>query len=402
MSKKIIVEALNQTPVGQQRVELVERKGVGHPDSICDAVMEEVAVALCREYLTAFGRVLHFNVDKCLLVAGRTEPRLGGGRVLEPMRLIFGDRATAECDGKRINVGAIAEAGAKDWMHRHLRFVDPEQHVVFQNELKEGSPELTGLFEREIIGANDTSVAVGHAPMTETEQIVLACERHLNSPTFKQHFPEAGEDVKVMGYRRERELALTVAAAFVDRFVPDAATYFARKREITDALTDLLSRDLQTLDRITIDLNTLDDPKRGEAGMYLTVLGTSAEGGDCGQVGRGNKVNGVISLNRPIGTEAAAGKNPVSHVGKIYTLLTHRLAAEIHVSVPGVREVYVWLGSQIGAPIDLPAIASAQLVLDPGCALSEVQPAVESIIQNGLATMDDFTTRLTRGEWPVC
>ncbi len=231
---------------------------------------------------------------------------------------------------------------------------------------------------------------------------MLLCERELNSPAFKDRFPEAGEDVKVMGYRRDRELTLTVALAFVDRFVPDAATYFERKSEITAALVERLAREQKTLDRVTVILNTLDDPSRGEAGMYLTVLGTSAEGGDCGQVGRGNKVNGIISLNRPIGTEAVAGKNPVSHVGKIYTQLSFRLAAEIHAGVPGVREAYVWLGSQIGAPLDQPAMAYAQVILEPGVALAEVQPAAASIIRSGLANLDGFIAQLIRGDWPVC
>lgn len=398
----IIIESLDRKPVDQQRVELVERKGIGHPDTICDAIMEEVSLALCREYQAAFGRVLHFNVDKALLVAGRTAPRPGGGQVIEPMRLIFGDRATAECDGRRIDVGAIAEAAARAWLRRHLRFVDPERHVVFQNELHHGSPELTDLFERATIGANDTSAAVGYAPLSETEQLVLACERCLNSPEFKLRFPETGEDVKVMGYRVDRELTLTVALAFVDRFVPDAATYFARKEEIAGALADHLRTPPRAIDRMTIAINTLDDPARGEAGMYLTVLGTSAEGGDCGQVGRGNKVNGVIALNRPIGTEAVAGKNPVSHVGKIYTLLSQRLAADICANVPGAREAYVWLGSQIGRPIDQPAIASVQLILDPGCALPDIRPAVEAVVERGLADIHDFTAQLIRGEWPVC
>ncbi len=397
----IVVEELKQTPVDQQRVELVERKGTGHPDSICDAMMEQVSVALCREYLATFGRVLHHNLDKGLLVAGRTEPRLGGGTVLEPMRLIFGDRATAEYKGKRIDLEATATASARNWLRQHLRFVDPEQHVVFQNELKAGSPELTDLFARAVIGANDTSAAVGYAPLTETERLVLAAERYLNSPGFKQHFPEAGEDVKVMGYRRDRDLILTVALAFVDRFVPDAQTYFARKQEMQVALEAYLIREQQTLDRITVTINTLDDPSRGVGGMYLTVLGTSAEGGDCGQVGRGNKVNGVIALNRPMSTEAAAGKNPVSHVGKIYTLLTHRIAAELYANVPGLREVYVWLCSQIGQPIDQPLIASVQLILQPGVALAEVEPAVKAMIEQELAMMDNFTARLTRGELPV-
>ena len=397
----ITVEELKQTPVEQQRVELVERKGTGHPDSICDAIMEQVSVALSREYLNAFDRILHHNIDKGLLVAGRTEPRLGGGKVVEPMRLVFGDRATAEYKGKRIDVGAIAEASAKDWLRQNLRFVDPDEHLVFQNELKEGSPELTDIFDREVVGANDTSAAVGYAPLTQTERIVFATERYLNSPEFKKDFPEAGEDVKVMGYRRDRQLTLTVALAFVDRFVLDGETYFARKQDIQVALEEYLAREQRTLDRISVTINTLDDPARGEDGMYLTVLGTSAESGDSGQVGRGNKVNGVIALNRPMSTEAAAGKNPVSHVGKIYTLLTHRMAAEIYASVPGLREVYVWLCSQIGKPINQPLIASAQLILQQGVTLTEVKPAVESVIEHELATIGDFTARLARGELPV-
>ena len=71
-----------------------------------------------------------------------------------------------------------------------------------------------------------------------------------------------------------------------------------------------------------VEIRTRHD--RGAGGMYLTVLGTSADGADGGQVGRGNRVNGLISLHRPMSTEAAAGKNPVSHVGKIYNLLAHR------------------------------------------------------------------------------
>jgi S-adenosylmethionine synthetase len=397
----IIIEELKQTPVAQQRVELVERKGTGHPDSICDAVMEQASLALCREYLNNFGRILHHNVDKGLLVAGRTAPHPGGGEVLEPMRLVFGDRATAEYRGKRIDVAEIVQASASEWLRKNLRFVEPEKHIVFQNELKEGSPELTDLFEREVIGANDTSAAVGYAPLTETERLVFAAERFLNSPECKKTFPEAGEDVKVMGYRRDRELELTVALAFVDRFVPDAKTYFARKQQLQEALEEYLTRELQTIDRVTVCTNTLDDATRGEAGMYLTVLGTSAEGGDCGQVGRGNKVNGVIALNRPMSMEAAAGKNPVSHVGKIYTLLTHRIAAQIYASVPGLREVYVWLCSQIGAPIDEPLVASAQLILHRGVALDEIAPTIEDIVARELAQVNVFTARLARGELPV-
>lgn len=321
--------------------------------------------------------------------------------MIEPMRLVLGDRAVTEYEGKRIEVGEIAERSIKKWLGENLRFVDAEQHLVFQNELKEGSPELMDIFDREVIGANDTSAAVGYAPLTETERLVLAAEQWLNSPDFQRQFPEAGEDVKVMGVRRDHELLLTVALAFVDRFVPDPRSYFRRKEEMRLALTEYLTPKLHALDRVAVQLNTLDDPARGEQGMYLTVLGTSAEGGDCGQVGRGNRVNGVMSLNRPISTEAAAGKNPVSHVGKIYTLLTHHIAGQVVQRVQGIVEIYVWLCSQIGQPINTPVIAAAQVILQKGVALPDVQRAVEAVIEQELAEVHEFGKRLSRGELSV-
>jgi S-adenosylmethionine synthetase len=135
--------------------------------------------------------------------------------------------------------------------------------------------------------------------------------------------------------------------------------------------------------------------------MYLTVLGTSAEGGDGGQVGRGNKVNRVIALNRPMSTEAAAGKNPISHVGKIYNLLSHHMALEVYKRVHGLREVYIWLCSQIGVPIDKPLIASAQVILEPGVTLADVQEDIAEAIEAELDGIYAFTQRLARGELPV-
>jgi S-adenosylmethionine synthetase len=402
MTRNIFVEQVPGLPMDEQPAELVERKGVGHPDSICDAIMDAVSVELCRAYLDHFGRILHHNIDKGLLVAGITSPRFGGGTVDEPMRLVFGDRAMYEYQGVRIPVGEIAEATARWWLRGHLRFVDAQAHIVFQNEIKPGSPELTDIFDREVIGANDTSAGVGYAPLSETERLVLATERYLNSTAFKASFPEAGEDIKVMGYRFGRHLTLTVALAFVDRFVPDARTYFARKADIRDELEAFVTREARSLDAVEVDINTLDDPEREAGGVYLTVLGTSAEGGDGGQVGRGNRVNGVIAFNRPSTTEAAAGKNPVSHAGKIYNLLSHQIADRIYREVEGIREVTVWLCSQIGKPIDQPMMAAAQLIPEPGVALGDVREPVAAVIDRQLADIHSFTRRLAQGELTIC
>ncbi|MBS3909511.1 MAG: methionine adenosyltransferase [Actinobacteria bacterium] len=406
MKKKrnILVERLGANPVFENEVEIVERKGVGHPDSICDAVMEEISIALSREYLSCCGRVLHHNIDKGLLIAGGVERKFGGGRVVEPMRLIIGDRATFEFNGKRVPVEKIAVSAAKKWIQGNLRFVDPDNDFEFDVELKPGSPELSDIFNREgeLLGANDTSAAVGYAPLSATEKMVLGVEHHLNSSAFKERFPVAGEDIKVMAYRAGRELHLTVAMPLIDRYIESVDEYFQRKRELLDYTTafanDKTERDFKN---VFVYLNMLDAPGRGLDGIYLSVTGTSAEDADSGQVGRGNRVNGVIALNRPMGTEAAAGKNPVSHVGKIYTILAHRVANEIYNSVEGVREVYVWLCSQIGQPIDEPRVASAQLILEHGAAIDKIEPLVKGVIDLELANIGAFTTELAEGRYKV-
>jgi len=402
--RNILVENLFGKPVFEHEVEIVERKGVGHPDSICDAIMEEISIALSREYLSRYGRVLHHNIDKGLLVAGEVERRPGGGRVVEPMRLIIGDRATFEADGVRIPVESIAVNTAKRWIRDNLRFVDPEKDFEFEVELKPGSPELTDIFMRAkgVYLANDTSAAVGYAPLTSTERMVLGLEHYLNSSGFKEQYPAAGEDVKVMGYRTGRDLQLTVAMPLIDRFIDSIESYFAQRRQILDQANEFMnSKKPDDLNSVKVYLNTLDNPDRGMDGVYLSVTGTSAEDADSGEVGRGNRVNGVIALNRPMGTEAAAGKNPVSHVGKIYTILTHRIANEIYNAIEGIKEVYIWLSSQIGTPIDEPKVASAQLILEPGISMEKVAPLVREVIDLELANISSFTSDLAEGKYRV-
>ncbi|MFC1486118.1 methionine adenosyltransferase [Thermoproteota archaeon] len=401
--RNILVNGSKRIPLDKQPVEIVERKGVGHPDSMCDAIMDQVSVELSKAYIKEFGTILHHNTDKSLLVAGDVECKFGGGVVNDPMLLIFGDRATFEANGKDIPVEEIAIKTAKKWLTENLRFVDPEEHMRYQVEIKHGSQGLTDIFKREtcMFGANDTSAAVGYAPLTRTENMVLTTERYVNSADFKKRFPAGGEDVKVMGYKNGNVLNLTVAMAFVDRFVDGEKDYMRKKADI-QADIDAWANAKGDFDKVNVFVNTLDVEGRGVDGVYLSVLGTSADGADSGQVGRGNKVNGVISLNRPIGTEAAAGKNPVSHVGKIYNALTHQIARKICSEVPEVAETCVWLLSQIGIAIDQPAIAAAQVVMNDGASLdNKVQARIIEVIDVELANIEDFCEKLTYGKISV-
>jgi S-adenosylmethionine synthetase len=400
--RNIVVEEFRQVPLEEQRLEIVERKGIGHPDTICDAILDRVSVELSREYLKRFNTILHHNADKSLLVAGEVETRFGGGVVKQPMLLIFGDRATSRVGDEEIPVKEISIEAAKDWIRKNLRFVDPDLHIRYQVELKPGSAALTDIFRRggRVLSANDTSAAVGYAPMTSTERLVLEIERFVNSAEFKREFPEVGEDVKVMGFRTNSRLSLTIGAAFVDRFIESEQDYFRRKEEVYERLRRFVSE--KTDMEVDLKLNTLDVRGRGVDGIYLTVLGTSADGADSGQVGRGNRPNGVIPLNRHVGSEAAAGKNPVSHVGKIYNILTHKIADEVYRQVNGLREVYVWLVSQIGKPIDQPALAAARVIPDRGVRVEDVRERIEDIIEGELDRIDVFCMELAEGKYSVC
>jgi S-adenosylmethionine synthetase len=401
--RNIIVEDLKQTPLEKQRIEIVERKGIGHPDYICDAVMDQISVRLSKIYLEKAGAVLHHNVDKSLLVAGEAEPRFGGGIVKQPMLFVLGDRATSEINGEEINVSEIAVNVAKEWFRKNMRFVDPEKHVKYQVELKPGSIGLVDIFKRKgkVLGANDTSAAVGYAPMTRTERIVRKTEEFLNSREFKQRFPESGEDIKVMGYRNNNHLHLTVSMAFVDRYVSSEEDYFDKKTKILEEAKKFVKASID-FDDIDVQLNTLDVRERGLGGIYLTVSGTSADSGDSGEVGRGNRVNGLISLNRPFCSEAAAGKNPVSHVGKIYNALTYKIARDVYEQVPEAEEVYIWLLSKIGTPIDYPAIAAAQVIMKGNNSLETVRREIKEVLDYELENIDKFCMELAQGKIPIC
>lgn len=401
----MVIKTSKGRDVDQQSVEIVERKGKGHPDYICDAVMEAISVALCKEYMDRTGGILHHNIDKGLLAAGSVKLEFGGGRLNRPMQLIIGDRATFRMKDIKIPVKDIAIETAQKWFSDNMRFIDPYHDIRFRVVLAQGSKELTDIFTRpgEVRQSNDTSAAVGYYPLTTTEQIVLNFERWLNSTDFKEHFPETGEDVKVMKLRHQSTLDLMVAMPLLTRDIASAEEYFDRKQTIYEAMSEFLKSNYEgAFNRITLNYNTLDQKDRGIGGLYLSLTGTSAEDADSGQVGRGNRVNGLISMNRPMGTEAAAGKNPVSHVGKIYNLLAHHLAKQIYEKTEGVKEVYVLLLSQIGMSIDKPKLANAQLLLERRQTLKNIKTHICEIFVQAFNDINHFCKGLAQGKYPIC
>ncbi len=376
--RNIVVEEMIRTPVEMQKVELVERKGIGHPDSIADGIAEAVSRALSREYIKRYGIILHHNTDQVEVVGGKAYPQFGGGEVIKPIYILLSGRAVELVDREIFPVHEVAIKAARDYLRKAVRHLDLEHHVVIDSRIGQGSVDLVGVFnkakENPIPLANDTSFGVGYAPLSETERIVYETEKLLNSDEFKKKYPAVGEDIKVMGLRKGDEIDITIAAAIVDSEVDNPDDYMVVKETIYEAARGVVESHTERPTNIYV--NTADDPKKDI--YYITVTGTSAEAGDDGSVGRGNRVNGLITPNRHMSMEAAAGKNPVSHVGKIYNLLSMLIANDIAEQVEGVEEVYVRILSQIGKPIDEPLVASVQIIPKKGYHLETIQkPAYE-------------------------
>ena len=389
--RNIHVEPAAGQAVADQGIEIVERKGVGHPDSVCDGVAESVAQALARTYLDRFGTVLHFNTDETQLVAGTAAPAFGGGEVLEPVYLLVVGRATKEYQGERVPT----EAMAREYLDETLPHLDVGSDVVVDVDLGEGSGDLQTVFgeEEAVPMANDTSYGVGHAPLTETEQVVYNTERRLVTE-YATDNPEVGQDVKVMGKREGDHIDVTVAVAMVDKHAPDMPAYRRAVDGVNEYVRDLAGE--YTGRDVTVHVNTADNYEEGS--VYLTTTGTSAEQGDDGSVGRGNRANGLITPNRPMSMEATSGKNPVNHIGKIYNLLSTEIAQAAVEEVDGIRQLQVRLLSQIGEPIDQPHVADAELVTEAGVDVGDVRGDVETAIDRELADVTSVTERVIEGD----
>jgi len=397
----IVVEKVDKTPTAKRLVEIVERKGQGHPDYIADGISEWVSRYLSMYYMEHFGVILHHNVDKTLVVGGQAAPKFGGGEVIQPIYIIVSGRATSEVKTKdgtvKIPLGTIVIQAARDWLKNHFRFLDPDVHTIIDYRIGQGSADLVGIYDLGVRGvplANDTSVGVGYAPLTPLEELVYKTERLLNSRDFKSKYPEVGEDVKVMGVRVGKEVKLTVACAMISRLVKDKSHYLSVKEDVKRAIEDLAAKVMPDYN-VEVTVNAADKPEYDI--FYLTVTGTSAEHGDDGMTGRGNRANGLITPMRSMSLEAAAGKNPVSHVGKIYNVVAQRIADRIYKEVKDVVEVYVEVVSQIGKPINEPKILNVE-ILSNGELTGELRREAEAIAKEEMDRITQVTELILRGE----
>ncbi|HCO39649.1 MAG: methionine adenosyltransferase [Aquificota bacterium] len=396
----IVITPMTFKPVYELDAEIVERKGIGHPDTICDYLAENLSRELCKWYISEYGAIMHHNVDKALLVGGVARAEFGGGEVIEPIEIYLVGRAILEKGSKRLDAHELAVESAKRWLRENIRNLDVERHVKIHTKIKPGSKDLVELFERfqkkgEVPLANDTSFGVGYAPLDSLERAVFEAESFLNSPDMKKEHPEIGEDIKVMGVRIKDRYRLTIALAFVGKYIKDIEDYFQKKEAILKKVKERVEGVVGK--EVEVFINTADSKE--ENSVYITVTGTSAEQGDDGQVGRGNRVNGLITPYRPMSLEAAAGKNPVSHIGKIYNRVANLIAQRVVKEIEEVEESYCYIVSQIGKPINEPQVLDVSVRTKKD--IKAIEEVVRRIAQEELDRMPEVWKGFVEGLYPV-
>lgn len=402
-NKNIYVEGICEMPVPMRKIELVERKGIGHPDSVADALAEEVSKALCKMYKKEFGTVLHHNTDETQIAAGQASPKFGGGHIIDPSYILLVGRATTNItDVKTKDIRCLpckptALAAARNYLKKTFPNLDVDSEVVLDARLGQGSDDLRGVYKSSKILANDTSFGVGYAPYSITDRLVLTTEEYINGK-MKDILPETGQDVKVMASRVGNDITMTVACAMVDKYIDDLEHY----KSVVEQMYDKVNQhalDIIGDEKINfkLDINTGDDYDKGV--IYLTCTGLSQEMGDDGSVGRGNRCNGLITPYRPMSMEATSGKNPITHIGKIYNVMSKLIAEDVAKKVSPEVEVRVRILSQIGKPVSEPLNCNIQLVsATEDKKIGQWKQEAESIAYEWLDTVDKVTDLIINGK----
>ena len=403
--KNIYVNGINQIPVPMRNIEIVERKGIGHPDSVADGIAEIVSESLCQMYQKEIGHVLHHNTDQTEVVAGISAPKFGGGEIIKPAYILMDGRATTYIDkgNKHISlpVESTALKGVRAYLKKTYPYLDIDSDVILDTRLGMGSDDLTGVYKASNYLSNDTSFGVGYAPFSVTDQLTLLTEEYVNG-ALKKAIPAAGQDVKVMCSRVDKKITMTIACAMVDRFINDKTEYQSIMEEMHKLVLENGNKIIDKFgngEKLKLDLNTGDDYKRGV--YYLTVTGLSQEMGDDGSVGRGNRCNGLITPFRPMSMEATSGKNPITHVGKIYNVLSNIIARDVAKKVKADAEIHVRLLSQIGHTISDPLNANIDIIAADAAdspKLNKWKDEAYSIASDWLDNIDQVSEKIISGK----
>jgi len=349
---------INQKNFKEKQYEFVERKGKGHPDTLSDALAEELSVNYSNYTLDRFGVVLHHNFDKVGLLGGASHVVFGEGYLTSPIRILLNGRASTKFGNKSIPVRDLLIKWTRNFFKSRLVNINIEKDLDFHYNLScQSSPGKTyekksikgtrrywfeprGLYdiqEMKRLISNDTSLGVGYAPYTSLEIFILNIENMFSSPNYKRQNPWIGSDIKIMGFRNKNDYFITLCIPQISNCVKNLAEYKSNLKMARNTIYSIAKK--YSINKLELNINTRDNFKTME--LYLTATGSSIESGDEGLVGRGNRINGIISPNKPMSMEGVCGKNPIYHIGKLYYVAANEIAKKIYKKFAIPNEIFL-------------------------------------------------------------
>jgi S-adenosylmethionine synthetase len=394
---RVVVCPSGRPPADSWPVEVVERKGTGHPDTLADGVAEAISRAYSQYTLDHFGEVAHHWVDKCMLIGGESAISFGSGKLTAPMTLLVVGKMSSRVGSEDIPVPDIISQAARAFFREQLPLLEESGlriELRLNSAVGAGRParwyrpassaDLTPLAE---VRSNDAVICSAYAPLSGLEEAVLRIERHLNGPAFKARRPEIGSDIKVLGTRIEQDVDIVTCVPFIADRTPTPQFYAEGKASVVEEITQL-ARDLLPGREVTVRINTRDD----DEAVYMTATGTAADTGDIGVVGRGNRANGLIAPGRVTSIEAPAGKNPSYHGGKIYSVLALDLAGRVAEQTG--QECYVTITTSTGNLLSQPDLVAVELT--GGLPSGQARREVEDLTAAALADIGSISESLVK------
>lgn len=365
--------------IDNQNFEVVETKGKGHPDNICDTLAEKISANYSNYCLENYGIILRHMIDKLSVLGGGSKVKFNGGEMISLIKILVNGRFTDRHNNQKIDYMKIVNETIKKYFHELFPMIDIEKDLlIIDNTHHNEGPGVvynyddTTKNERvkffEVVNdedlsrhnnhnrCNDTSTTVSYYPMSKLEKTVLNIEQLLNSDNYKKLKPWVGNDIKVMGIRKEKEIEITSCVPLISKYVKDIEDYKEKLSEVKKDIENEIKKQFKNCD-IMIYLNTRDDYENND--LYMTLTGSAVESGDEGAVGRGNRSRGVIPFSRNFSMEAACGKNPVYHTGKLFTAIGDIISQKIYEKYKVENTVYCT--SKMGDSISNPWNISVEL-----------------------------------------
>ncbi|MCX6793131.1 MAG: hypothetical protein NTY12_03815 [Candidatus Falkowbacteria bacterium] len=312
--------------------EIVERKGLGHPDTLADALAELISMEYSKYCIDNFGYVLHHNVDKFYIGAGFFKSGFGFVEKIKPVQVFINGRMSDSFGGHQINVDVLQRKTILSYLQAVLPNLASTDVVINSNVTQNSQipywfqPRgIEDLPEYSKLTANDNAVCVASYPLTTCEDLVYSLEEYFwNKEEFfpSPRFKCFGQDIKVMAYRNGNAVNIGVRVPVISTFAPDKNAYNDIVAQAQKDLSLFANELVGDKYRINLEVNA-NKP-------YMLGIGSCIECGEEGVVGRGNSSSGLISMFRPHSTEAPSGKNPKYHTGRVMNYLVTILSKAIY------------------------------------------------------------------------